>query len=352
MLDVSLKHRFAGFDLDVAFTAPKGLTAIFGRSGAGKTSIINAVAGLLQTDYAQVTLDGVEISTLPTHLRNVGYVFQEARLFPHMTVQRNLKYGSWFRPKAGRDFDRVVALLGLEPLLARAPLHLSGGEKQRVAIGRALLSNPQILLMDEPLSALDAPRKAEILPYLERLRDEAGLPILYVSHALAEVARLATTMLVVEAGRLRRIGPTAEVLSDPSLANVLGLRAAGSLITARLVAQEDDGLSRLETAAGPVFLPRVAASLGALLRLRIPAQDVMIALQAPQGISALNVLPVRIEALRLGEGPGAILTLALGEERLLARITQRSVAALGLAVGQEVFAVLKSVALAQGDIGG
>jgi molybdate transport system ATP-binding protein len=207
------------------------------------------------------------------------------------------------------------------------------------------------LLMDEPLSALDGARKAEILPYLERLRDEMGLPILYVSHALAEVARLATTVVVLEAGRLRRIGPAAEVLGDPSLAPVLGLREAGALITARLVAQEADGLSRLQTAAGPVFLPRVAATVGAELRLRIPAQDVMIALRPPEGISALNVLAVRVLAIRQGEGPGAIVTLDLGGERLLARLTRRSVAALGLAEGQAVFAVLKSVALAQGDIG-
>jgi molybdate transport system ATP-binding protein len=272
-------------------------------------------------------------------------------LFPHLSVRGNLLYGRWFR-KGGLELERVVGLLGLEALLERRPAGLSGGEKQRVAIGRALLSNPRLLLMDEPLSALDGARKAEILPYLERLRDEMGLPILYVSHALTEVARLATTVVVLEAGRMRRIGPAAEVLGDPALAPVLGLREAGALITARLVAQEGDGLSRLQTAAGPVFLPRVAAREGAELRLRVPAQDVMIALSAPVGISALNVLPVVVAAIRLGEGPGAIVTLDLGGETLLARVTQRSVSALGLEVGLPVFAVLKSVALAQGDIGG
>jgi molybdate transport system ATP-binding protein len=351
MLEVALKHRFAGFDLDVEFAAPAGLTALFGQSGAGKSSVINAVAGLLRADYARVVLDGVEISALPVHLRRIGYVFQEARLFPHLSVRGNLLYGRWFR-KGGLELERVVGLLGLEALLERRPAGLSGGEKQRVAIGRALLSNPRLLLMDEPLSALDGARKAEILPYLERLRDEMGLPILYVSHALTEVARLATTVVVLEAGRMRRIGPAAEVLGDPALAPVLGLREAGALITARLVAQEGDGLSRLQTAAGPVFLPRVAAREGAELRLRVPAQDVMIALSAPVGISALNVLPVVVAAIRLGEGPGAIVTLDLGGETLLARVTQRSVSALGLEVGLPVFAVLKSVALAQGDIGG
>jgi molybdate transport system ATP-binding protein len=350
MLEVAVQHRFAGMALDVEFAAPAGLTALFGQSGAGKSSVINAVAGLLRADHARVVLDGEEISALPVHKRRIGYVFQEARLFPHLSVQGNLLYGRWFR-RGGLEMGRVVGLLGLEALLERRPSGLSGGEKQRVAIGRALLSNPRLLLMDEPLSALDGARKAEILPYLERLRDEMGLPILYVSHALAEVARLATTVVVLEAGRLRRIGPAAEVLGDPSLAPVLGLREAGALITARLVAQEADGLSRLQTAAGPVFLPRVAATVGAELRLRIPAQDVMISLRPPEGISALNVLAVRVLAIRQGEGPGAIVTLDLGGERLLARVTRRSVAALGLAEGQAVFAVLKSVALAQGDIG-
>lgn len=355
MLEIAVKHQFGGFGLDVGFAAPAGLTAIFGHSGAGKTTLIQAVAGLLRADQARVMLGGEDLARLPVHLRRIGYVFQEARLFPHLSVRGNLGYGRWFRPErrsAGRaDFARVVGLLGLEALLDRQPGKLSGGEKQRVAIGRALLSDPRLLIMDEPLSALDGARKAEILPYLERLRDEAGVPILYVSHAVAEVARLATTVVVLEAGRLRRIGPAAEVLSDPEIAPVLGLREAGALILARLVAQEADGLSRLETAAGPVFLPRVAATVGAELRLRILAQDVMIALARPEGISALNVLAVRVRAIRQGEGPGALVTLDLGAERLLARVTRRSVAALGLAEGQEVFAVLKSVALAQGDIG-
>jgi molybdate transport system ATP-binding protein len=351
MLEIAVKHQFGGFGLDVAFAAPAGLTAIFGQSGAGKTTLIQAVAGLLRADQARVMLGGEDLARLAVHKRRIGYVFQEARLFPHLSVRGNLGYGRWFRPKGRADFARVVGLLGLEGLLERQPGKLSGGEKQRVAIGRALLSDPRLLIMDEPLSALDAARKAEILPYLERLRDEAGVPILYVSHAVAEVARLATTVVVLEAGRLRRIGAAAEVLSDPEIAPVLGLREAGALISARLVAQEADGLSRLETAAGPVFLPRVAAGLGAELRLRILAQDVMIALARPEGISALNVLAVRVRAIRQGEGPGALVTLDLGAERLLARVTRRSVAALGLAEGQEVFAVLKSVALAQGDIG-
>ncbi len=350
MLEVAINHRFGSFDLDVDFAAPAGLTAIFGQSGAGKSSIINAVAGLLRADNARICLNGVDLARLPVHLRRVGYVFQEARLFPHLSVRGNLGYGRWFR-KGGLEFDRVVGILGLEALLWRRPAGLSGGEKQRVAIARALLSNPQILLMDEPLSALDGARKAEILPYLERLRDEAGLPILYVSHAVAEVARLATTLVVIEAGRVLRAGPAAEVMGDPAMAQAMGLREAGALIAARVVEHAADGLSHLQTTGGIVVLPRVAAAVGAEVRLRIPAQDVMIALSHPQDISALNVLAATILSIRRGEGPGAIVSLDLGGERLLARVTQRSVEALKLAVGMQVYAVLKSVALAQGDIG-
>lgn len=351
MLEIAVKHQFGGFDLDVAFAAPAGLTAIFGQSGAGKSTVINAVAGLLRAEKARVILDGVDLSALPAHKRRIGYVFQQPRLFPHLSVRGNLNYSGWFRPKGGMGFEPVVALLGLGGVLDRPPAGLSGGEQQRVAIGRALLSNPQILLMDEPLSALDHARKAEILPYLERLRDEAGLPILYVSHALTEVARLATTIVVLEAGKLRAVGPAVEVMADPRLAQILGLRDAGSLISAQVAAHEADGLTRLQTAAGPLFVPRIAADPGQQIRLRIPAQDVMISIHHPEAISALNVLAVTIAAVQIGDGPGAILTLQLGAEKLLSRVTRRSVEALGLTVGQTVFAVVKTVAIAQGDIG-
>lgn len=351
MLEVSLRHRYPGFDLDVGFTAPGGLTALFGHSGAGKTTVIKAVAGLMRADHARVVLGGEVVSGQPAHKRRLGVVFQEARLFPHLSVRQNLLYGRWFAPKGGVGLDEVVALLGLEALLARRPEGLSGGEKQRVAIGRALLSQPRMLIMDEPLVSLDHARKAEILPYLERLRDVAGLPILYVSHALPEVARLATTIVVLAGGRVSRAGPAAEILADPELAPALGLREAGSVIRARMVAQEADGLSRLETAAGPVWLPRVEAEAGAILHLRIPAHEVILARTRPEGISALNILPVVVAAVRFGDGPGAIVQVRLGEEALLVRITRRSAEAMGLHAGMACFAVLKSVALARGDIG-
>ncbi len=358
MLELALHHRFAGFTLDAGFAAPPGLTALFGRSGSGKTTIVNAVAGLLRPDRGRIVADdAVLLDTaaglfLPPHRRRVGYVFQDARLFPHLTVRPHLLYGRWFAPKGqGADFARIVDLLGIGPLLSRRPGALSGGEKQRVALGRAILSNPRILLMDEPLAALDEARKAEILPYLERLRDELRLPIPYVSHSPAEVARLATTVVLLEAGRVLASGPAAQVLADPATAPAFGLREAGAILTARIAAQEEDGLTRLDTAAGPVWLPQVAGAPGTALRLRILAQDVMLATARPEGVSALNILAVTVREIRMGDGPGALVALAAGGEMLLARITRRSAERLALTQGQAVHAVLKAVAVAPGDVG-
>jgi molybdate transport system ATP-binding protein len=203
-LSVRFAHRFGDFSLDVAFEAPQGVTALFGRSGSGKTSVVNAVAGLVKPETGCIQLgetvlfDAARRISVPVHQRRLGYVFQEGRLFPHLSVRQNLLYGSWFAPReTGVDYDRVVGMLGIDGLLERRPGGLSGGEKQRVAIGRALLANPQLLLMDEPLAALDEERKAEILPYLERLCAETAIPVLYVSHSMAEVARLATTLVLM-----------------------------------------------------------------------------------------------------------------------------------------------------------
>lgn len=357
-LQIMLQHQLSGFALDVAFEAPPGVTALFGRSGAGKTTVINAVAGLLRPDRGLISVDGTVLLdtlrgvSLPPHKRRMGYVFQDARLFPHLTVRQNLLYGRWFaRNRPGASLDRIVEMLGLGQLLERRPGALSGGERQRVAIGRAILSNPQLLALDEPLAALDDARKAEILPYLERLRDEVRLPILYVSHAMSEVARLANTIVLIEAGRVFAAGPAAHILSDPLAAPGLGLREAGAILMARIGAHDDDGLTRLETAAGPIWLPRVAETPGTSLRIRILAQDVMLALTRPEGISALNIIPAVVRDIRQGDGPGALVRLDAGGEVLLARITRRSTEKLSLASGQEVFAVLKAVSVAQENIG-
>jgi molybdate transport system ATP-binding protein len=356
-LSIHLRHAFPGFTLEADITAGPGVTALFGRSGAGKTTIINAVAGLLTPLSGRITLGPVTLLdtargiNLPPHRRRIGYVFQDARLFPHLTVRQNLLYGARFaRRTDGPDLARISDLLGIKALLDRRPGALSGGERQRVALGRAILAAPALLLMDEPLAALDEARKADILPYLERLRDDLHLPILYVSHALPEIARLADTLVLIEDGRVTAAGPTATLLADPATAPALGLREAGALLTARLAGQDSDGLTRLDTAAGPLWLPRLDAAPGSPVRLRILAQDVMIATERPQGISALNILPATVTDIRTGDGPGALVQLAVGRDHLLARITRRSATALGLSPGLKVFAVLKAVSVARQNI--
>lgn len=357
MLKLSIRHRLPDFLLDAGFEAPNGVTALFGRSGAGKSTIVKAVAGLMRPDSGRIEADGVVLSDsetgrfLPPHRRRVGCVFQDSRLFPHLSVRQNLLYGAWFAGrKSGTEQDRIIELLGIGHLLARRPGTLSGGERQRVALGRAILSHPRLLLMDEPLAALDEARKSEILPYLERLRDETGLPILYVSHSPAEVIRLATTMVLIDSGQVVSAGPTSDVMSDPAIAPVLGLRETGAIVQARVQTQEADGLTCLTTSAGHIYLPRVDAAPGSFLRLRILAQDVMIALDRPSGISALNVLPGIIRDLTETDS-GVLLRLLCGQEVLLARITKRSARVLQLQPGKAVHAVLKAVSVAPGNIG-
>ncbi len=356
MLEVSVRHAFAGFALDVAFRAPPGVTVLFGRSGSGKTTVVNAVAGLVMPDAGRIASgDWILLDTdrgirLAPHRRRLGYIFQEGRLFPHLSVRQNLAYGAWCAPRGTprADMGHIVDLLGIGPLLDRRPGALSGGEKSRVAIGRALLSAPRLILADEPLAALDEARKAEILPYFERLRDEAQVPILYVSHAPSEVARLATTVIALDAGRVVAQGTAAAVLGD---VDAMGARGAASVLTARVTAHHADGLSELDTPAGTLWLPRVAAQAGARIRVRIPAQDVILSRTRPAGLSALNLLAGTVVGLRPGQGPDTLVTLQVGDDRLLARITRRSAAAMGLAPGQTCHAIIKSVSVAPEDVG-
>lgn len=356
MLEISVRHAFAGFTLDVDFKAPLGVTVLFGRSGSGKTTIVNAVAGLLTPDEGRISagestlLDTKAGFRLKPHHRRLGYIFQEGRLFPHLTVKQNLAYGAWFAPKHAprEDMSRVVEMLGIGPLLDRRPGALSGGEKQRVAIGRALLSAPRLILADEPLAALDEERKSEILPYFERLRDEVNVPILYVSHSASEVARLATTVVALRHGRVAAMGAPGEVLSD---ASATGARGAASVLTARVTRHHADGLSELAAAAGTLWLPWVEAPVGAPIRVRIAAQDVILSHARPEGLSALNILKGRVCEVHPGHGPGAIVTLDLGGDRLSARITRRSAEAMGLATGQTCHAIIKSVAVSPEDVG-
>ena len=358
-LAVRLSHRFGAFALETAFEAEAGITALFGRSGVGKSTIIKAVAGLITPDAGRIEAAGTLLFdsatgvNLPAHQRRCATVFQDARLFPHLSVADNLDFGARYaKGMPGPARDDVIALLGLAPLLPRAPTTLSGGEAQRVALGRALLSAPRLLLMDEPLASLDEPRKQEILPYLEHLRDgPLGLPILYVSHAVDEVARLADTLVLLKDGRVAAQGPLFDVLADPAAVPLLGVREAGAVIEARVIAHAEDGLSTLAISAGELELPGVMAPPGARVRLRVLAQDVILSRSRPEGLSSVNVLPVTIDAIHPGDGPGAAIALSAGSDRLLARVTARAVRDMALETGLDCYAILKATTVAPGSIG-
>ncbi|EEW25284.1 molybdenum ABC transporter ATP-binding protein [Rhodobacter ferrooxidans] len=357
VLRVDVKLQLGAFALDVAQDfALSGVTALFGRSGSGKSTLLRVIAGLEGRAAGDVVMAGQVwqgAAWIPPERRGIGYVFQDARFFPHLSVRGNLEFAhARARGLGGPGLDEVATALDLGPLLDRRPAALSGGEKQRVAIGRALLTAPRILLLDEPLAALDEARKAEILPYIERLRDQAGVPILYVSHSVAEVARLAQQVVVLQDGRVLRAGGVQEVLADPQAVPFLGPREAGALLGAVVAAQDSDGLTRLETGAGPLWVARIGAAIGSRLQLRIHAQDVILSRSRPEGLSALNILPATVTAVQLEDDHGATVQLRAGDDLLLARLTRRSVAALELAPGVAVYAVVKSVAVAQGDVAG
>lgn len=358
-LSVDLRKRLGSFTIEGAFSGSGGLTALFGQSGSGKTSLVNLIAGLTKPDHGHIAVDGkVLVDTerhifLPPHKRRIGYVFQDARLFPHLTVSQNLRYGRWFVPPAERyaDLNRVVELLGIGHLLDRRPAALSGGEKQRVAIGRALIASPRLMLMDEPLAALDDARKAEILPYIERLRDETKIPIIYVSHSVAEVARLANDVVILADGRVLSHGPAADVLARHDLLPASEKAEAGALVELTVAEQEPSyGLTVLSSKGGGEWrLPRIDAATGTKVRVRVRARDVMLATEKPSGISALNVLEGTLATMEAGEGPDVLLTLICGDERLFSRITRRSLERLSLKVGQHVYAVIKAVSFEGGS---
>ncbi len=353
---VSLRHQLGTFDLDLAFEVEEtGVTALFGPSGAGKSTIINAVAGLLRPDRGRIRINGQVVYDsdagifVPPRRRNVGYVFQDARLFPHLSVRRNLLYG-WRRTRdriSGPEIYRLVTLLGLETLLDRRPLSLSGGEKQRVAIGRAVLRSPDLLLLDEPLSGLDRKRRDEILPYLARLRDAYGVPMLYVSHAIDEVTRLADTVQVVDGGRIVAAGPVADIFSRLDLFPLTGRFEAGSVIDTTVVRHDDAyGLTLLGFTGGELTVPHVSAAAGENIRVRIRAQDIVIALGPPDAISSNNVIAAHVSGIRVDPETYADVQLTCGSIRLVARITRRSLDRLELEPGKAVYAIIKSVTIA------
>jgi molybdate transport system ATP-binding protein len=351
-MSVRLRHTLGAFHLDAAFEFGDvpGVTALFGPSGAGKSTVINAIAGLAKPEFGKVVLDGETLIDtdrgiwVPARARRVGVVFQDSRLFPHLSVKANLLYG-WQRShqKAGTPgIEAVIALLALDGLLDRRPRTLSGGEKSRVALGRALLMNPRALLLDEPLAALDAPRKAEILPYLDRLVRETKIPMLYVSHSLDEVARLAERMVLIDKGRVVAEGSVFEVTQRLDL--IAGKELLpGAVLEARIAGHDEGhGLTELVLAGESLVVPSIAKPVGETVRIRIDAPDVMLALSRPEGVSANNILPARVAAIEEMRAHADV-QLSLRDARLIARITRRSLERLALKPGVEVFAVIKSV---------
>ncbi|WP_421694790.1 molybdenum ABC transporter ATP-binding protein [Aestuariivirga sp.] len=351
---VDVRHRLGSFSLEVSFESLQGLTAVFGASGCGKTSLVNVIAGLLKPDHARIKVgDTTLIDTeaginLSPPRRRIGYVFQDARLFPHMTVESNLAYGEWFTPRAERYAARgkIVELLGIGHLLKRRPRDLSGGEKQRVAIGRALLASPRLLLMDEPLASLDAARKAEIMPYLERLRDELRIPIVYVSHSVAEVMRLANDVAVLSQGRLAAFGPAADIAQRLDLVPEDDRDEGGAIIDMTVATHDTTfDLTRLTSAAGDIYVPGRIGPEGTPARVRIRARDVILALEEPQKISALNILRGTVAEISQAGQASVNVRLDCGGAAVVARITRHSAHALGLAPGTRAFAVVKAVSV-------
>ncbi len=365
MIEVDVRRRLGDFALDARFScAESGVTALFGRSGAGKTMIVNMLAGLERPDEGRISIgdstlfDSARGIDVAPERRQLGYVFQDSRLFPHLTVRGNLRYGRRREDAAESrvGFDQVVELLGLEGLLHRRPSRLSGGEAQRVAIGRALLASPRLLLMDEPLASIDAARKDEILAFIERLRNELAIPIVYVSHIMDEVIRLADEMVVLNDGRVAAVGPIETLMSRLDLRPLTGRYEAGAVLAARIEGHDDTfNLTHLVFPGGRLSVSRLDLPLGTALRARVRARDVSLALDPPRRSSVLNVF--RGTVVDVGGEPGPQVDVLLeiggggGNSPLWARVTRKSVHELGLGPGTPVYALVKSVALDRHSLG-
>jgi molybdate transport system ATP-binding protein len=358
-VDVALKRD--AFDLDVAFENEGGITALFGRSGAGKSMTISLIAGLTRPDRGRIVLDGRTLVDtdagvfVPSYRRRVGLVFQDAQLFPHLSVRQNLLYGRWLAPKTERRIavDPVVGTLGIGHLLERKPAHLSGGEKQRVAIGRALLASPQLLLMDEPLASLDVERRLEILPLIERLRDEFHMPVVYVSHAVEEVARLAARVVVLENGRVVAAGGVEDVLG-PALGRAgINRFARSSVVTGRLTAVDAEyGLSEISHPAGTIWLVGRLSPIGREVRVVIGATDIALSKSDGAKLSVRTALAGKVTTIDTDHGPFAEVSIDLdGHGHLFALATRKAIEELGIGPGDRIFALIKSVALDERAVG-
>lgn len=341
------------FELRVNENLPgSGATLVFGPSGCGKTTFLRTLAGLQQIDSGLLQVKGEtwhdDMISLPAHRRPIGYVFQEASLFDHLTAAGNLAFARKRAAKPVTDQDQrdVIALLGLGDLLQQRPQQLSGGERQRVSIARALLIKPELLLMDEPLAALDQSRKQEILPYLDRLRAELEIPMIYVTHALDEVTRLADHLMILSQGSICASGPVTEVLSCIDVPGLLG-EEAGAIVEGRVTERDKEWhLIRVDFEGGQLWLRDSGEAMGQQLRVRTLARDISLSLEAGQASSILNRLPAAVVAIVEDADPAmALVQLAVGEARLVARISRRSMAQLALSPGKPVWAQIKSVAV-------
>lgn len=352
MLEVSARVARDDFALEVEFSSDARITCLFGRSGAGKTTAADLVAGLARPARGRVVLDGETLCdsdmglSVPAWKRRIGYVFQDARLFPHMTVRDNLLYGARRARERHPDLDRVTALLGLESLLERRPGALSGGEGRRVAIGRALLTRPRLLILDEPLAGLDGARRGDILPYLDRLARD-GPPILYVSHSVEEVARLADRVVLVAKGRALGAEPPDAAFDRPEAEAAAGLSAPLSILDGRVTAHDPAGdATRIDLAGTPFLSPLLDVAPGERIRVVVDARDVALALTDPAGASFQNRLPMRVSALE-ARPDGVLARLEAGGLKLKALITRQAGEQLGLAPGGRVIALVKATAAAR-----
>ncbi len=354
MLQVAVARQLGAFRLDVKFELPTpGVVALFGPSGCGKTKTVNIIAGLLAADRGRVALDDTVLLDTQQRIdiaaeqRHIGYVFQDARLFPHLSVAANLQYG--LKRAVGRRYvslDAVANMLDLGALMQRRTHQLSGGERQRVAIGRALLSQPRLLLLDEPLASLDRERREEVLPYLESLRDQLAVPMVYVSHQFDEVLRLATHIVLMQSGTVAAQGGIGAMSLDRHLRSIIGPDAVGAIIDGVMLGQDSaSGMSRVRVGQGELKLQTAAMNPGTTLRVQLLARDIIVSTQMPQHLSVRNNLRGTVTAITDDDGNSDLISIDIGGAQIMARITKSATRELALKPGAPAWALVKSVSL-------